>query len=71
MSRKSRTGGGGWMHLRGANSMAKSGFSFGNTLVGTGWGRFCPPMHKLAEKIVLSLTPIPGSEAFFSVRTSS
>ena len=51
--------------------MAVSGFSFGNTLVGTGWGRFCPPMHKPAEKIVLSPTPIPGSEAFFSVWASS
>jgi len=28
MSRKSRTGGCGWVHLNGANSMAVSGLSF-------------------------------------------
>jgi len=35
-SRKGWTGGGEWVHLKGANSMAVSGHSFRNTLVGTG-----------------------------------
>jgi len=35
MSRKGRTGRGGWVHPRGANSMAVSGLSFENALVGT------------------------------------
>jgi len=34
---KGGTGGGGWMHPKGTNSMAVSGFSFGNTLIGSGW----------------------------------
>ena len=37
MSRKSGTGEGWWVHLKGANSVAVSGLSFTNTLVGTGW----------------------------------
>ena len=36
-SRKGGTGGGGWVHLKGADSMAVSGLSFRNTLVGSGW----------------------------------
>jgi len=36
-SRKGRIVGGGWVHPKGANSMAVSGFKFRNTLVGTGW----------------------------------
>ena len=36
MSRKGRTGGGGWVHLKGANSMAASGLVFRSDLVGTG-----------------------------------
>ena len=40
MSRKGGTGGGGWVHLkganRGANSMAASGLFFRSDLVGTG-----------------------------------
>jgi len=35
-SRKGGTGGGGWVHLKGADSMAISGLSFRNTLVGSG-----------------------------------
>ena len=30
------TGGGGWVHLKGENSMAASGLIFGSDLVGTG-----------------------------------
>ena len=30
-------GGGGWVHLKGADSMAVSGFRFRNALVGSGW----------------------------------
>jgi len=36
VSRKGGTGGGGWMHPKGANSMAASGLIFRNDLVGTG-----------------------------------
>jgi len=35
-SRKGGTGGGGWVHPKGANSMATSGFAFRSDLVGTG-----------------------------------
>ena len=35
--RKDGTEGGGWVHPKGANSMAASGLNFRNTLVGTGW----------------------------------
>ena len=35
-SRKGRTGGGGWVHLKGANSMAVSGLCGRKVLVGTG-----------------------------------
>ena len=36
MSRKGGTGGGGWVHPQGANSMATSGLGWRNALVGTG-----------------------------------
>ena len=36
MSRKGRTGGGGWVHPKGANSMAASGLVFRSDLVGIG-----------------------------------
>ena len=36
MSRKGGTGGGRWVHPKGANSMAASGFAFRSNLVGTG-----------------------------------
>jgi len=35
--RKGGIGGGGWVHPKGADSMAVSGLSFGNALVGSGW----------------------------------
>jgi len=35
-SRKGRIGGGGWMHPKGANSMAASGLVSRSNLVGTG-----------------------------------
>jgi len=35
-SRKGRTGGGGWVYLKGANSMAASGLILRSDLVGTG-----------------------------------
>ena len=35
-SRKGGTGGGGWVHPKGANSMAVSGLCGGKVLVGTG-----------------------------------
>ena len=37
VSRKGRTGGGWWVHPKGANSMAASGVVFRSDLVGTGW----------------------------------
>jgi len=36
VSRKGGTGGGGWVRLKGANSMAASGLIFRSDLVGTG-----------------------------------
>jgi len=36
VSRKGPTGGGGWVHPSGANSMAMSGLGSGKALVGTG-----------------------------------
>jgi len=36
VSRKGRTGGEGWVHPKGANSMAMSGLIFRSDLVGTG-----------------------------------
>ena len=36
VSRKGGTGGGGWVHLKGANSMAVSGLVLRSDLVGTG-----------------------------------
>jgi len=36
-SKKDRIGGGGWVHLKGADSMAVSGLNFRNALVGSGW----------------------------------
>jgi len=36
VSRKGGTGGGGWVHPEGANSMAMSGLVFRSDLVGTG-----------------------------------
>ena len=36
MCRKGGTGGGGWVHPKGANSMAASGLVFRSNLVGTG-----------------------------------
>ena len=36
MSRKGGTGGGGWVHSKGANNMAASGLIFRSDLVGTG-----------------------------------
>jgi len=36
VSRKGRTGGGGWVHPKRANSMAVSGLVFRSDLVGTG-----------------------------------
>jgi len=36
VSRKGGTGGGGWVHLKDANSMATSGLVFRSDLVGTG-----------------------------------
>ena len=36
LSRKGGTGGGGWVHPKGANSMTASGLIFRSDLVGTG-----------------------------------
>jgi len=36
MSRKGGTGGGGWVHPKGANSMAVSGLAYSKDLVGAG-----------------------------------
>ena len=60
-SREGGTGGGGWVSALSLGSMAALGWS---------WvGHFSPPLHKWAEKAVLSPSraSISGSEAFFSV----
>ena len=36
ISKKGGTGQGGWMHLKGANSMTMSGLGFRKAMVGTG-----------------------------------
>jgi len=36
-SRKSRIEGSGWVHPKGADSIAVSGLRFGNALIGSGW----------------------------------
>jgi len=43
---------GGWVHLKGANSMAVSGLSLRKALVST--GHFSSPSYKWAWKTVLS-----------------
>ena len=63
-SRKGGTGGGWWVHRKGADSMAVSGLRFGNTLI---WVGHCyPHMHEWVEKTVLlpCTVPISGGEAF-------
>jgi len=37
VNRKGGTGGGRWVYLKGANSIAVSGLGFRKTLDGTGW----------------------------------
>ena len=37
VSRKGRTGGGGWVHPKGANSVGMSVLNFRKTLVGADW----------------------------------
>ena len=46
-SRKGGTGGGGWVHPKGANSMVASGLSCRKAL-GRQWvGHFSPPLHEM------------------------
>jgi len=49
------------VHLKGADSMAIFGLRFGNTLVGSGWAKFCS-VHKCAEETVFILhgTQLPA-----------
>jgi len=66
---KGRIGGGGWVHLKGADSMAISGLCFKNTF-GWLWVDHCsPPMHKWVEKTFLfpCMAPIFGREFFIPV----
>ena len=68
VSRKGRTGGIGWVHLKGANSMAVSGLSFRNTLVGSGWA-----ISVLQCTNGLRNSPLasfPAEKLFFPVWTS-
>ena len=72
-NRKCGIGGDGWVHLKGADSMAISGLSFINTLVGSGWATAVrPPIHEWVKKTVLSpcTAPISSGEAFFPVWVS-
>ena len=50
ISRNSGTGGDGWVHMKGANSMAACGFDCRKArLVGTGWATYSsPPLHEWA-----------------------
>jgi len=67
-SRKGGIGRGGWVYLKGADSMAVSGLCFEDALVGSE----CPPMHKWVEKTVLlpCMAPISDEEAFIPVWAS-
>ena len=69
MSLKGGTGGGGWVHPQGANSMVASGLSYRKTLVGTEWfisvlvginGLSNKPFH-------LAGPPFPGFRAHFQL----
>ena len=53
VSRKGRTEGGGWVHLKGADSMAVSGFGLEMLLVKPGGPLIFCPLHKWAEKTVI------------------
>jgi len=53
------------VHLKGANSMAESGFSFRKILVSTGWAISLLLCTNGGEKTTLSPCTISGSEAFF------
>jgi len=64
-SRRGRTGGGGWVHPKGANSMAASGLNCKRHWV----GHFSPPFHKMGLGVVFwpCRASISGSEALFSL----
>ena len=57
-SRKGRTGGGGWVHPKGVNSMAASGLVLRSDLVGTG--------RAISVLFVLVGPPFPEFKAHFS-----
>jgi len=61
-SRKGRIGGGGWVHPKGANSMATSGLISRNDLVGTGRARVRNKRSHLVRP------PFPAFKARFQLR---
>ena len=62
------TGGGGWMHQKGANSKAVSWLRITNTLVGSGWATSRLLCTEQADKTVWPHTaPISTQEAFLSL----
>jgi len=50
-SRKSGTGGSGWVHPKGATSMAASGHDYRKALVGTGWAISLVCMNRLKNRL--------------------
>ena len=65
-------GGGGWMHPKGADSMAVSGLCFENTLVGSEWATavlLCK--NGLKNSLLPCTAPISNGEAFIPVWASS
>ena len=71
VSRKGGSGGGGWAHTKGAESMVMSGLGIEKSP----WldGPYLSCLHKWAEKTVLSpcRASISGSEALFPVYMGS
>ena len=68
-SRRSGIGGGGWVHPKGADSMAVSGLCFGSALVGSESATADFPLHEQVEKTAFlpCMAPISGGKAFIPV----
>jgi len=64
VSRKGGTGGGGWVHPKGANSMAAPGLVFRSDLVGI--GRAISILFGLNQRSHLVGPPFPEFKAVFS-----
>ena len=69
VERACRTGGGGWVHLKGANCMAASGFRRKKRPWLALGGHFSPPFHKMGLGMIFwpCRATISGSEVLFSL----